>query len=313
MKATATVIFALFLVMSSLGSPRAAALRSNVSVESEFIRLGDIFAAAGAREDVIVAGAPAPGRKEIFTARRLWAIAREHDLDWSPASRYDRVTVERAGRPIELGEILERVKEALVSAGVPADHEVRLTSNKLSLFAALGGEPPFTVRNARYDARTGRFSAVIVVPTGSRSAQRTQVTGKAYAMIEVPVLNRRMRRNETISRDDLDILQMRESRVGRNAILDVGRIVGQNPRRLLKAGTPLRPGDLRRPIVVAKGSLVTLVMRTRNMILTAKGRATHDAAMGEAVRVVNTRSKTAVEGIVEAPNRVIITAPGAIN
>ncbi len=312
MKATATVIFALFLVTSSLGSPQAAALRSNVTVESEFVRLGDIFAAAGAKGDIIVAGAPAPGRKEIFAAQRLWAIAREHDLDWSPASRYDRVTVERAGRPIDPGEILDRVKEALVRAGMPADHEVRFANNNLSLFAAVGREHPFTVRNARYDARTGRFAAVIVVPTGSRSAERTPVTGQVYALIEVPVLNRRMRRNETISRDDVDLRQMRQNGVDRNAILDADRIVGQTPRRLLRAGTPLRPGDLRRPIVVAKGSLVTLVMRTKNMILTVKGRAAHDAAMGEAVRVVNTRSKTAVEGIVEAPNRVIITAPDAM-
>lgn len=313
MKLAATLIFALFLVTSSLGSAQAAALRSKVTVESEFVRLGDIFAAVGAKTDVIVAEAPAPGRKDIFTARRLWVIAREHDLDWSPGSRYDRLTVERAGRPIDPGEILERLKEALVSAGVPADHEIRLASNKLSLFAAIGGEQPFTVRNARYDARTGRFTAVIVVPTGSRSAERTPVTGKAYAMIEVPVLNRRMRRDETISRDDLDLLQMRRNGVGRNAILDIDRIVGLNPRRLLKAGAPLRPGDLRRPVVVAKGSLVTLVIRTQNMILTAKGRATHDAAMGEAVRVVNTRSKTAVEGIVKAPNRVSVTIPGALN
>ncbi len=312
MKATATLIFALFLVTSSLGSPQAAALRSNVMVEGEFVRLGDIFAAAGAKADVIVAGAPAPGRKEIFAARRLWAIAREHKLDWSPASRYDRLTVERAGRPIDQGEILERARQALVRAGMPADHEVRFANNNLSLFAAVGREQPFTVRNARYDARTRRFAVLIVVPTGSRSAERTQVTGQAYALIEVPVLNRRMRRNETISRDDVDMLQMRKNGVDRNAILDVDRIVGQTPRRLLRAGTPLRPGDLRRPTVVAKGSLVTLVIETKNMILTAKGRAAHDAAMGEAVRVVNTRSKTAVEGIVEGPNRVTITVPGAM-
>ena len=313
MKATTTLIFALFLVMSSLGSPQAAALRSNVTVEAEFVRLGDIFVDAGAKAEIIVAGAPAPGAKEIFTARRLWVIAREHDLDWSPASRYDRVTVERAGRLIEPAEILDQVKAALVRVGVPADHEIRLANNKLSLFAALGQEPPFTVQNARYDARTGRFAAIVVVPTGDRSAKRAQVTGNAYAMIEVPVLNRRMRRGELISRDDLDILLKRKTGVGRNAILDVARIIGQTPRRLLKAGVPLRPGDLRRPIVVVKGSLVTLVMRTKNMILTAKGRAAHDAAMGEAVRVVNTRSKTAVEGIVEAPNRVLITALGAMN
>ena len=69
-------------------------------------------------------------------------------------------------------------------------------------------------------------------------------------------------------------------------------------------------------LVNAKQPLLQLeaIRSSRSLLVkTAKGRAAHDAAMGEAVRVVNTRSKTAVEGIVEAPNRVLITALGAMN
>ncbi len=309
MKATATLIFALILVTSSLGSPHAAALRSNVTVESEFVRLGDLFAGAVANTDVIVAGAPAPGRKEIFTTQRLWSIAREHGVKWSPTSRYDRLTVERAGRPIDRSEIAERVRATLVGAGMPEDQEFELDNRNLTLFAAVGDEQPFAVHNTRYNARSGRFAALIVVRTGSRAVQRVQVTGRAYAMIEVPVLSRRMKRDEIISRDDVHIARMREKKVGRNAILDIDRIVGKTPRRRLKAGAPLRAGDLRRPTIVAKGSLVNLVIHTKRMILTAKGRAAHDAAMGETVRVMNTRSKQSVEGIVQAPNRVTVMIP----
>ncbi len=76
MRSIPTLIFALILITSSLGSTQAATLRGNVTVNSEFVRLGDIFAETGKAANVIVAGAPAPGRKEIFSTQRLWSIAR---------------------------------------------------------------------------------------------------------------------------------------------------------------------------------------------------------------------------------------------
>ena len=161
MRSTATLIFALILVTSSMGSPHAAALRSNVTVDSEFIRLGDIFTEAGRAADVIIAGAPAPGRKEIFPTQRLWSIAREHKLNWTPSSRYDRVTVERAGQLIDQSEILGQIKKRLIATGMSIDREVQLTSKNLSLFAPPGSLQPFSVNNLRFDPKGGRFAALL--------------------------------------------------------------------------------------------------------------------------------------------------------
>ena len=312
MKASATLIFALILVTSSLGSSQAATLRGKVTVDAEFVLLGDIFTGVGGAAGEVVASAPTPGQNEIFSRQRLWGIAREHNLDWTPGSRYDRVTVERAGRPIARSHIEARIRQALTGTGISDSDEIQLTKRNLDLYAATGTHEPFTVRNAYLDVRTGRFGAQIVIPTGSKSAERVQVTGMVYAMTEVPVLARRMRRNEIIQREDVLMVRLRGNRVDRNAILHMDRIVGMSPRRLISSRTPLRAGDLRRPVVVTKGSLVMLVIRTNRMLLTAKGHAAHDAAMGEAVRVVNTRTKNTVEGIVEAPNRVAVSFLDAI-
>ncbi len=313
MKSTATLIFALILVTSSFGSPQAAALRSNVTVESEFVRLGDVFAEAGKNADAIIAGAPAPGQKEIFSTQRLWSIARKHGMDWKPTSRYDRVTVERAGQPIDQNEIEQQVRQKLIDAGMPEDYQIQLTSRNHSLFAPVGSERPFTVHNLRFDARSGRFAALVVVPTGDRSVIRSQITGKTHSMIQVPVLTRRVNRNEIITRSDVHMVLVRKGRLDRNALLETDQIVGMAARRSLKADTPLRGRELQKPIVVRKGSLVTLVIRSKNMILTVKGRAMQNGATGDAVRVMNTRSKNSVEGIVDSPSRVIVTASNEIN
>jgi flagella basal body P-ring formation protein FlgA len=75
-------------------------------------------------------------------------------------------------------------------------------------------------------------------------------------------------------------------------------------KRPLQADLPLHAGDVREPIVVAKGSLVTLVVQSPTMTLTSKGRAMENGARGESIRVQNTQSKIVVEGEVVSSGTV---------
>ncbi len=65
-------------------------------------------------------------------------------------------------------------------------------------------------------------------------------------------------------------------------------------------------GNFQDPVVVAKGSLVTIVLKTPTMILTAQGRAVEDGGRGDVIRVMNTRSKKIVEGVVSRPGTVSV-------
>lgn len=305
------MILAIFLVTSSLGIAHAVGLRGSVVVEAEMVRLGDLFTVDGDLADTVVATAPLPGRKETYGTMRLVSIAYQNKLKWTPRGPYDRVLVERSGRPIDRSEIEERIKEALIANGMPSDKKIVLANRRLALYVPTGSTAPLRVQHARLQMSTGRFTAIIEVPTGSTSVRRIQVRGKALTMVDVPVLARKMRRGDVIGENDLVTVVMTTDALKRDTILDSDEIVGKTPRRLLRDGVPLRPSDLRRPVVVAKGSLVMLVVKTKHMLLTARGRALHNAAKGDVVKVLNTRSNATVEGIVIGPNKVKISYPGA--
>ncbi len=307
----AVMILAIFLVTSSLGNAHAVGLRGSVVVDAEMVRLGDLFTVDGDLADTFVAAAPLPGRKEIYGTMRLVSIAYQHKLRWSPQSRYDRVLVERSGRPVDRSEIEEKVKEALVATGMPSDRKIVLATRRLSLYVPTGSTAPLRVQHARLQMGTGRFTAIVEVPTGPISVQRIQVRGKALTMVDVPVLARQMRRGDVIGENDLVTVVMTTDALKRDTILDKEEIIGKTPRRLLRNGLPLRTNDLRRPVVVAKGTLVMLVVKTERMLLTTRGRALHNAARGDVVKVINTHSNATVEGIVIGPNRVKISYPGA--
>ena len=300
------LIMMLAVVLLNVRDAGAAQLKNNISINADVIRVGDIFADSGDAADIVVGKAPAPGKRRMFDRTRLVVIARNAKLDWTPRGRFVRVDVRRASRVVGSMEIEDAVSQALTAGGMRGDREVKLLNRGLKIHVATDQAVAFEVTEAAYNERTGRFTAMLTVRGNAGAAGRVRVTGRVYTLVDVPVLNRRVRPGEPIGRRDIDWVRMRAERLARNAILDESSIVGQTPRRFVRAGAPLRQSDVRAPVIVTKGSLVTLKFRTRNMILTAKARAAQDGARGDTIRVVNIRSKRTIEGVVDGAGSVFI-------
>lgn len=291
----------------------AATLRPQSVVRGDVIHVGDLFDGAGPAARAVAAPAPAPGRKEVFDLRRLSGIAARHGLDWTPRGRYIRAVVERAGAPIDQGEIEKRLTRALRAKGVVNDVRVKIFSRNLNLQADPAGREPFWFENIRYDDRSGRFAATMVIPAGDRAPARVKLSGRAEAVVAVPVLNRRIGRGEIVRKRDLVWRKFRKMRVRRNILLDGRAIAGLAARRPLSAGVPLREGDVEPPLMVARGSLVTLMLQTNQMMLTVRGKSLQAGARGQVIQVINIRSKRIIEGVVEGPGRVRVQTAASLS
>jgi flagella basal body P-ring formation protein FlgA len=81
-------------------------------------------------------------------------------------------------------------------------------------------------------------------------------------------------------------------------------------RRPLRDGQMLRLSDVTMAAAIRRGSMVTLLVATENMTLTAQGRALEDAALGQPIRVVNTMSNKQLTGIVQDGTTVAIPVNG---
>ena len=304
MKFAIHIVFALFLAGTGISGADAAVLRHTVTVDAEIVRLGDLFADVGEKRDRIVAAAPQPGDKIIFSASRLQAIARSSGLKWRPQSRHQTAVVARAGRLVSTPEIAKLIQTALVKEGLTADHQIALSKKDITFHIAAEDNRNIRIAQTRYNPQGKQFSAIVEVPDDRSSHRRIQVTGSVYEVLNVPVLARSIQRGETIRSGDVEYIQQRRETIGTNTIIDIGRIVGKTPRRYLQTGKPIRIADLQMPILVAKGKLVTLTLKNRHMVITAQGRALENGAKGDVIRVTNTRSRQTVQGVVIAPNQV---------
>ncbi|MBK8174434.1 MAG: flagellar basal body P-ring formation protein FlgA [Rhodospirillales bacterium] len=163
-----------------------------------------------------------------------------------------------------------------------------------------------SVERLTFTQSNGRFAAVISARTPDGRAQRMTAIGRMHANIDIPVLNRRVDAGEVIRQGDVQWVAMQEHAIPANAVYEPRELVGFAPRRSLRAGTPVTSADLVRPVVVAKGSVVMLVLRTPTMLLTARGRALENGAIGETIRVSNDQSRTVVSGVVLADGQVAV-------
>jgi flagella basal body P-ring formation protein FlgA len=82
---------------------------------------------------------------------------------------------------------------------------------------------------------------------------------------------------------------------------DMTLAVGQEARRALRPGQPLRATDVQAARVVRRGEILTLRYATGALQLTVQARALADAGLGQRVRVVNTLSNRTLEATVSGP------------
>lgn len=317
-------VLILLLGLAGLASLPAAAetaaapalLRSTVTVEAAVIRLGDLFDGGApesglANADVAVARAPAPGESVVLDARWLSAVARAYDVAWRPASRFDQAVVTRASQLIGAETIRATLAADMVARGVDGEFDIQFDGSAPALKLPVDVDPTLTVQQLNLDSQSGRFQAVLVAATDGQASARTVVSGRVFALTEVPVPTRRLLPGEVITEADLEWVQVHADRISGATVVDPSQIVGHSPRRPIRAGEPVRANDLLIAMTMKRGTVVTMVLETPQMLITTQGRAMEDGAEGDLVDVMNIASNRVVKATIVDPTTVSVAATSA--
>lgn len=286
----------------------AAALRPKATVSGDMVALGDLFLGVGEKANIPVAYAPEPGRRAVFDARWLYRVARAHGVTWRPASRHVQSVVTRDSVVIGRQEIEAKVLSALAEVGVNARNtRVELGNRHLRLHLPASPASELVVEDIVYDRHRGSFDAVLLASADGTELRRLRATGRVRMMTDVPILTRRVGRGETISANDIEWIAVQTRNLPRNVVLSADALVGKTPRRGLRAGAPIRLSDIQRRMLVGRGDLVTVELKTPRMRLTARGRALEEGGRGDTIRVGNVESGELFEALVTGPGRATVT------
>ena len=316
--ATRTSLASLALAAAmALGSAAAwaeqlpAQLKAAVSLEGDLIRLGDLWENIGDKAGTPLANAPQPGKRITLETRWLAAVAQSYGIDWRPANAFERAVVERVGQTVDHRAIETELREALRLEGAPANASIEIANRSaLQIVIPATASPNVAVRDVIYDQRMNRFTATVEVPAGSPSATRVKLNGSVFASARIPVLAHPMARGDVITEQDLEWVDVREEVVRRDVATNARQMIGQEPRYQLRPGAPVRLAELQKPVVVAKNTPVTMIVRNRFMTLTAQGRAVEDGSVGDVIHVINIHSKQTVDARVDGPGQVSVSPGG---
>ena len=111
-------------------------------------------------------------------------------------------------------------------------------------------------------------------------------------------------RGAIILEGDLTYGNVSAGNVFSGVITNMDALSGMQARRLLHAGEVVRGDDVRHPVLVTKGSVVTMTFEAPGVVLTASGRAMSEGGMGDTVTIQNPTSFRQITAIVSGAGAV---------
>ncbi len=126
----------------------------------------------------------------------------------------------------------------------------------------------------------------------------------AFGGVRVVVPAHDIARGSTIAETDLTYATSPND-VMTSTVTAMPDIVGMQARRSLRAGETVRLEDVRRPILVTKGSTVTMSFEAPGISLSVTGRAMSEGGMGETVTIQNPSSYRQISAVVTGPGQVL--------
>lgn len=297
------------------GAVHATELRPAVTVSGETVTLGDIFDNAGKAAHVVIANAPAPGYRSEISVSRISLAARRNGIEWRNDAGLSHIVVARSGIAVPEEEVASAIAAAIgaQSTGLPSASQLQIdfTNGAAGVQVADDAEISVNVEQIAFNRRNGSFTAILRAPAGDMLSPLHRVTGRAYPVSDVPVLNRDMRPGDVVRHSDVDWVRVPSSRIGQNVITSLDQLLGMSPRYQARAGEPLRLADMVPPVVVQKGAQVDMLLTSGSLTLIARGRALENGAVGDIINVLNTRSNRTLRGVVDGPNSIRLDTPGS--
>lgn len=215
----------------------------------------------------------------------------------------------QADTSVTADTIATRISDAIAARlPTPGRYRVALADPGFQLSLPESAQGRFDIAALTFDPARSSFNAALAYTAPSGDREYVRIAGSAAAVIEVPALTRDIAIGETINESDLTTIEMPAARLAAAVVTSPANIAGQAARRTLRARTPLFTYDVKRPIAIKKGELVTVTYALDGIQLTAQGQAQADAGVGEQVAIMNTRSRRTIDARVTGAGTAIVIA-----
>ena len=172
------------------------------------------------------------------------------------------------------------------------------------------GDVAFAPRLQSGSVETGAVTvlveAVVTDPRGGHTTRSATVSFRVNPLRDTVVTVRELGRRAVITAGDVRVERRALSRLPVNAVHDPNDVIGREVTRPLAPGEVVTAQSVTAPLIIRRGSVVSVVVEGSNFKIVARGVAVDDGAHGAPIRVLNAASRREVVGRVEDERTVRI-------
>lgn len=299
------IIFYVLFFMSILNKGYCLSLKDPVIVTGKYITLGDILEGPiNYSDSTFVMRAPNPGQKLSLSTEMIQQIINKHNLP-SLSNLHD-IVIYRKSTSLDAHKIEKMICEALKISNPQNEWKVILDQPNIKIEIPIENQSEPCLERIELNSSQDRFEALLVTYDDDCQPSNTKIVGRLIKIISVPVLNKNIIPGNIIRAENIDYRKVRKDQLANNIIINQEHLIDMTPKsHVLKEGEFVRSSDLTIPKIIQKGTEVSLILRTKNMVLIQrKVQALEGGAIGDNIKVCNMSSKKILIGKIKDANTV---------
>jgi|Deesub1362B_J571_1020462.scaffolds.fasta_scaffold01498_11 flagella basal body P-ring formation protein FlgA len=162
------------------------------------------------------------------------------------------------------------------------------------------------VRSRYGGIKNGSNMLEVLVFSRNQMYRKLLVPVKVRVFDDVVVATRLINRGERISGADIELRRVETTFLRQPFLTDTSEVIGMQARQVIAAGKPILAKMLELPDLIRRGELVKIVVRIKNLEVTATGRALENGRKGERITVQNLDTGKRLNGVVIDEKTVLV-------
>ncbi len=291
-------------------------VQEQVEINNNEVLLGQIASIEGndsqliqQLKEIVISKAPVAGKTRQYELRHFQKRLEQHGMDMTTVRLQvpRRVLITRSYVEIDKPKI-EKIITDYIMQNTPRDNGmVRIKAVHVPDKVILPkGRIAYKVKASRRRQLMGNCSLAVDFSVNGHTKKRIWATAQVEVLGTVVVTRKPLGRYKPITEDDIILQTMDLANLPSNVLTDPDAVLGKRTKRAIGVQTPLRADVIELPPLVKRGDLVTIIVESEGLKVTARGLVKKKGRLGERIPVVNVDSKKVLYARVVDPNTVKI-------
>lgn len=287
-------------------------VRAKNTVSGPKILLGEISSIQGDLEiigkieNIVLGSAPFPGKERNIRKKQIITRLKQHNISLKEVRLEcpDKVKVISECTRFSAADI-EKLTRRFILENMPWKAE----RVKISNFSAKSIVLPKGVVSYTFAARynedyLGRLNAEIFFKVDGILRKKIRVSSNISVSAPVAVCSRTIERHAILGPEDIMIENRNITYIANKAVMDIREVVGKRTKTGIAKGTILKYKMFEIAPLVHKGDIITILVETDFINITAPGEVLENGCIGDTIKVCNLTSKKKIYGSVKSSKEI---------